>query len=985
MTSRKSILTLLLFVLVCLPFQLLSNQYPSGTEIVTDSVQANPIVEQQNAPSILSETGASVYDPSFEQAIAEEDWINIEDVSPELSQEGRIPLILVHGWSFNGKPAPPGTGYWDFFKNYLMNDPELKKYFKPYYVKYWSNAVSVNQLGSLLRNEIEQAGLHELPLVIIGHSMGGLVSRSFMNENVYTTGINAGKKCGDIVKLLITLGTPHHGSPMANGPARDDKVNFLMKLTMSTVESMVFSDTRYYDVNRSDLRWDNFNKLLNYEKYPGEKNDWLTNLNTMTNYDPKLICYSSTVTGAFLLPPYSNVDEQYKVGSYLLKESFNVNNDGIVPIHSSSFLEHTPKKIRFFSEYNHTDIVRGKGDGSELFGALKEDLLGIIPPQILWPSVTGTYLKHSQIRTISWDAPSSTAKVNIYFSEDNGINYSLLANNVDANTEAFQWSVPDTNLTQCLIKVTNASNEELSTCSANTFTIYHNRLSIISPPVKTYFAPNKSNPVSWNQSGVSPSVRLTYFDPKNNVKKVITEEFPVNQSLNTYDWATDHSIPPTDSAYITIELLKMNELYGDEEKYLYKTPAFMMLGEPEITITAPSAFPLDEFGISGERMFIDSLYTVKWQTEGEIKFVKISLCDSLKNPILEVRKKNHQPGIHSNGSTNWKIPEMYGDTYYLLIEAGTSQNTITTSGYTAHPFRINRSISIANPINGDKEVSLLPCLEMDSIPKATGYIFEISDSATHGSDYFLSFNSPSPALCLPKNVENELIPGVSYNLTSYAMFGLVKSYASRVKFQAMKQQPFPFQTLLPLMGDTIEGISLTFGWNRAIGAQEYQVEIINQGNLLSSKLFSRTDTMVSISIGRSGRTDTINWKVTARNEYGESFTENYFFKRNRTGLDRTELNPEENFKLINYPNPFETETTIEYFLPVSNKTYQVEMTIYNLSGQKIKTLTKTDKTSGFQKVTWDGKDESGIRIEKGIYFGCLTVNQKSVTHSIIVK
>jgi hypothetical protein len=101
--------------------------------------------------------------------------------------------------------------------------------------------------------------------------MGGLVSRSFMNEYKYTSGKYIDKKCGENVRLLITLGTPHHGSPMANGPARDNEVDFMMKLTLSTVESMAFKDVKYNEVNRSDLRWDNYDNLLDYNKYPGEK------------------------------------------------------------------------------------------------------------------------------------------------------------------------------------------------------------------------------------------------------------------------------------------------------------------------------------------------------------------------------------------------------------------------------------------------------------------------------------------------------------------------------------------------------------------------------------------------------------------------------------------------------------------------------------------------------------------------------------------
>jgi len=490
----------------------------------------------------------SVDMPVYEFA---EDLLTIEDPAPQLSSEGKIPVIMVHGWSFNGKPAPPGTGYWDFHLNFLLNDPEMRKYFKPYYVKYWSNAVTINELGGLLRDKIQLAGLHEKPFILIAHSMGGLVSRSFMNEQVFTSGNYAGTTCGELVKLLITLGTPHHGSPMANGPARDEKVNFFLKLYMSAIESFVFSETKYNEVNRSDLRWDNYDDLLNYAKYPAERNNWLTNINSRTRFDSKLICYGAIVTGVFKLPPYNTTEDQYQVGSYVQKESLGLDNDGIAPYKSAIFEGHTPKKIRFFNEYNHADIAKGKGNETILFTSVKEDFLEVVPPQIIWPSEAGIVLKHNEIKEIRWDAPSSVQTVNIYFSGDNGQTFTKLAENVDASLRLYQWAVPDTNLTQCFVRITKATDEREYTQSDQPFTIYHNRLSFEKPLARSYFVPDKINPIVWSQFGIANKVKITYRDLKNGFERVIVDDFAVTQQQNTFNWETDHSIPPTNRPQTT--------------------------------------------------------------------------------------------------------------------------------------------------------------------------------------------------------------------------------------------------------------------------------------------------------------------------------------------------------------------------------------------------------------------------------------------------
>ncbi|MCK4695532.1 MAG: T9SS type A sorting domain-containing protein, partial [Candidatus Cloacimonetes bacterium] len=42
--------------------------------------------------------------------------------------------------------------------------------------------------------------------------------------------------------------------------------------------------------------------------------------------------------------------------------------------------------------------------------------------------------------------------------------------------------------------------------------------------------------------------------------------------------------------------------------------------------------------------------------------------------------------------------------------------------------------------------------------------------------------------------------------------------------------------------------------------------------------------------------------------------------------------------------------------------------IYNIKGQKIKTLLNDKMDAGFHKVIWDGRDSNGKRVSSGIYF-----------------
>ncbi|HEX2868158.1 MAG TPA: C25 family cysteine peptidase [Ignavibacteriales bacterium] len=68
--------------------------------------------------------------------------------------------------------------------------------------------------------------------------------------------------------------------------------------------------------------------------------------------------------------------------------------------------------------------------------------------------------------------------------------------------------------------------------------------------------------------------------------------------------------------------------------------------------------------------------------------------------------------------------------------------------------------------------------------------------------------------------------------------------------------------------------------------------------------------------------------------------------------------------LGNYPNPFNPETVIRYALPEESK---VELKIYNLMGELVRTFTFSSQSSGYRNITWNGQDEGGNKVSSGIY------------------
>ena len=88
--------------------------------------------------------------------------------------------------------------------------------------------------------------------------------------------------------------------------------------------------------------------------------------------------------------------------------------------------------------------------------------------------------------------------------------------------------------------------------------------------------------------------------------------------------------------------------------------------------------------------------------------------------------------------------------------------------------------------------------------------------------------------------------------------------------------------------------------------------------------------------------------------------------------------------LSNYPNPFNPSTTIEFSIQNESK---INLSIYNIKGQRIKTLVNNEFTKGNHSIIWDGINEYNNPVCSGIYYYKLKVNGKteSVKKCLLLK
>lgn len=83
----------------------------------------------------------------------------------------------------------------------------------------------------------------------------------------------------------------------------------------------------------------------------------------------------------------------------------------------------------------------------------------------------------------------------------------------------------------------------------------------------------------------------------------------------------------------------------------------------------------------------------------------------------------------------------------------------------------------------------------------------------------------------------------------------------------------------------------------------------------------------------------------------------------------------------NYPNPFNPETTIRFDLPRSE---EIELTVYNLTGQKVATLAHGLREAGTYTLRWDGRDDDGRELASGAYLYRLAAGDGIETRKLLL-
>ncbi|MGA9117889.1 MAG: FlgD immunoglobulin-like domain containing protein, partial [Bacteroidota bacterium] len=83
----------------------------------------------------------------------------------------------------------------------------------------------------------------------------------------------------------------------------------------------------------------------------------------------------------------------------------------------------------------------------------------------------------------------------------------------------------------------------------------------------------------------------------------------------------------------------------------------------------------------------------------------------------------------------------------------------------------------------------------------------------------------------------------------------------------------------------------------------------------------------------------------------------------------------------NYPNPFNPSTNIQFAAPREGR---VILSIYNILGQKVRTLVDEVRSAGRYTIVWDGKDDQGVNVGTGMYLYRLQAGDAAIVQKMVL-
>lgn len=330
-----------------------------------------------------------------------------------------------------------------------------------------------------------------------------------------------------------------------------------------------------------------------------------------------------------------------------------------------------------------------------------------------------------------------------------------------------------------------------------------------------------------------------------------------------------------------------------------------------------------------------------------------------------------------------------GDTAFILASGVLYLCDISN---TQHPFIINKygenykDLAVGkdfvyvtrriNPTGIDTIMEIID-VKSDTTPKRVGYFLSLYDPnsiAVNDSVAFLACSSTGGGLRLI-NIKNPMNPQEISYVLDVSRGICLKDTIAYTSWSYLYSIDIS-NPLLPIIIDTMLETSLSYNEMKIQGNYLYGIgaeylKVIDISNLFNPHII--------------GSFFPANYVATEDNIVIASYSDFGFYIFKNTliiGIKNRDVQLlHHRFELYpNYPNPFNGSTTIRYYIPHDSK---VELTIFNILGQEVRTLINKQQMKGNYSLVWDGKNNQGMEVSSGVYIYRLTSESFSKSRKLL--
>jgi len=233
-------------------------------------------------------------------------------------------------------------------------------------------------------------------------------------------------------------------------------------------------------------------------------------------------------------------------------------------------------------------------------------------------------------------------------------------------------------------------------------------------------------------------------------------------------------------------------------------------------------------------------------------------------------------------------------------------------------------------------------------------------------DYLPNHDFEAYNLVLPTLIDSNAYTTPDQYLTGFMVTGHWDAYGY---IDGMPSAGYSIDNIHPgvpgdlvLMGSNDAGVDISWEASMADDFQYFEVHRALNPGFVDATTEMTTEPMhhdANISVGQ-----TYYYMVYAIDANGNSSEGTNMVSTSIVSVDDAQALPTAFGLSQNYPNPFNPTTSIEFAIPEAS---QVSLEIYNLLGQRVRTLVNGYVTAGYINTQWDGLDQNGMELSSGTY------------------